>query len=67
MGRLFGVLLPYLNEGVCVMSFYCHGKYVSDEEFGENSVIRGIEKVSGEAVAIKRWQPRYPSRERRCR
>ncbi|MBO5417452.1 MAG: protein kinase [Clostridia bacterium] len=37
------------------MSFYCHGKYVSDEEFGENSVIKGIEKVSGEAVAIKRW------------
>lgn len=42
------------------MSFYCGEKYVSDEVFGEKNVIKAIDRVSGETVALKRWPEESP-------
>lgn len=42
------------------MSFYCDEKYVSDEDFENGSVVKAIDRFTGECVALKRWPDGRP-------
>ena len=37
------------------MGFYCGGKYVSDSDFENTSVICALDKYTGRQIALKRW------------